>query len=153
MSYLISIVHINRWMAEPYEKGEILHINSKNLHVNPAFTNVVTVSGPVKTIYIGGQDALDASRKIRGKGDLEQQVHQVFENIQEALKAAGAGLEHVTKWNVYLVEGKYLEQGFEAFQQVWGIPPNPPTITMVLVSGLANPGFPDRNGCNSCSTP
>jgi enamine deaminase RidA (YjgF/YER057c/UK114 family) len=123
------------------KKGEVLHINPETLHMNPAFTNVVTVTGHVKTIYIGGQDAVDASGKIVGKGDLKGQVFQVFKNIQEALKAAGAGLEHVIKWNVYLVEGQSLERGFEVFQEVWGSRPNPPAITGMFVSGLANPDF------------
>lgn len=123
------------------KKGEVLYINPENLSMNPAFTNVVTVTGPVKTIYIGGQDAVDASGKIVGKGDLKQQTHQVFKNIKEALKAAGAGLEHVIKWNVYVVEGQSLEQGFEVFQDVWGRRPNPPAITGMFVSGLANPDF------------
>jgi len=84
---------------------------------------------------------VDASGKIVGKGDLKGQVFQVFKNIQEALKAAGAGLEHVIKWNVYLVEGQSLERGFEVFQEVWGSRPNPPAITGMFVSGLANPDF------------
>ncbi len=123
------------------KKGEVSHINPENLHMNPAFTNVVTITGHVKTIYIRGQDAVDASGKIVGKGDLKGQVFQVLENIQEALKAAGAGLEHVIKWNAYLVEGQSLEQGFEVFQEVWGSRPNPPAITGMFVSGLANPDF------------
>lgn len=123
------------------KKGEVLHINPENLHTNPAFTNVITVPGPVKTIYICGQDAVDASGKTVGKGDLKQQVIQVLENLKEALKAAKAGLEHIIKWNVYVVEGQSLEVGFEAFQEVWGNPPNPPAITTVFVSGLANPDF------------
>ncbi len=123
------------------KKGEILHINPENLRVNPAFTNVVTVTGHVKTIYIGGQDAVDASVGIVGKGDLKQQVSHVFENIEIALKAAGARLEHVIKWNVYMIEGQSLEPAFEVFQQVWGDRPNPPAISVMFVSGLANPDF------------
>ncbi|MEN4017832.1 MAG: RidA family protein [Methanobacterium sp.] len=123
------------------KKGEVLHITPENLHTNPAFTNVVTVTGHVKTIYIGGQGAVDTSGKIVGKGDIKQQVYQVFENIQEALKIDEAGLEHIIKWNVYVVEGQSLEVGFEAFREVWGNPPNPPAITTVFVSGLANPDF------------
>lgn len=49
------------------KKGEVSYLNPENLHMNPAFTNVVTVTGHVKTIYIGGQDAVDASGKIVGK--------------------------------------------------------------------------------------
>ncbi len=109
--------------------------------MNPAFTNVITVTGQVKTIYIGGQDAVDVSGKIVGKGDLKEQVSQVFTNIQEALKAAGAGLDHIIKWNLYVVEGQSLEEGFEVFQQFWGRRPNPPAISMMFVSGLANPDY------------
>jgi hypothetical protein len=40
-----------------------------------------------------------------------------------------------------MVQGQLLEQGFEAFQEVWGNPPNPPAITTVFVFRLANPDF------------
>ncbi len=126
---------------EHLSHGQIQYINPDTLSTNPAFTNVIAISGNVKTIYIGGQDAIDASGKIVGKGDLKKQVSQVFTNLQEALKAAGAGLEHIIKWNVYLVQGQSLEQGFEVFQQVGGRRHNPPAISMMFVSGLANPDF------------
>jgi enamine deaminase RidA (YjgF/YER057c/UK114 family) len=118
-----------------------MHINPDGLSKNPAFTNVIVVTGNVKTIYIGGQDAVDASGTIVGKGDIKQQTEQVLANLQAALKAGGAELEHVIKWNVYVVQGQDLQQGFEAFQKIWGSRPNPPTITFMFVSGLANPDF------------
>lgn len=31
------------------------HLNPEELHRNPAFTQVVAVSGPAKTLYVGGQ--------------------------------------------------------------------------------------------------
>jgi enamine deaminase RidA (YjgF/YER057c/UK114 family) len=119
----------------------VQYINPDTLNKNPAFTNVVTVTGRPKTIYIGGQDAVDASGNIVGKGDLKVQAEQVMRNLQAALEAAGAGLEHVVKWNVYLVQGQPLQPGFEAFQHAWGQRPNPPTITMCYVAGLAHPEF------------
>ena len=73
-------------------------------------------------MYIGGQDAVNTSGEIVGKGDIREQVRQIFVNLQGALKAAGAGLEHVVKWNVYVVEGHPLEPGYEVFRQVWGRP-------------------------------
>ncbi|MDI6719616.1 MAG: RidA family protein [Methanomicrobiales archaeon] len=121
--------------------GQVQHINPDALPANPAFTNVIAVTGPVKTIYIGGQDAVNASGEVVGIGDLRHQVSQVLANLQEALKAAGAGLEHVVRWNVYVVEGQPPEPAFAVFQQVWGRRPNPPAITMMFVSGLANPDF------------
>lgn len=126
---------------ERTHEGQVRHINPDTRPVNPAFTNVVVVTGPVKTVYIGGQDAVNAAGEIVGKGDLRQQVRQVFVNLQGCLEAAGAGLEHVVKWNVYVVEGNSFEAGYEVFQEVWGRRPNPPAITAMYVAGLANPDF------------
>jgi enamine deaminase RidA (YjgF/YER057c/UK114 family) len=125
----------------PSAHALVAYINPDRLHKNSAFTQVISVSGPVKTIYIGGQDAVDAQGTIVGKGDLKAQPAQVLANLREALAAAGAGPEHIIKWNMYLVQGQSLQEGFEAFQQFWGLRPNPPTITVAYVSGLANPGF------------
>lgn len=122
-------------------KGQVSYINPDDLHKNPAFTNVVAVTGQVKTIYIGGQDAVDASGTIVGKGDIKKQTEQVLANLQAALKAGGAELENVVKWNLYIVQGQPLQPGFEAFQQLWGRRPDPPVITAIFVSGLANPDF------------
>jgi len=121
--------------------GHVQHINPEGLSKNPAFTQVVTVAGPAKTIYIGGQDAVDATGAIVGKGDIKAQVEQVFKNLQTALKASGAGLEHIVKWNIYIVQGQPLRPAFEVSQQIWGGRPNPPAITVMFVAGLANPDF------------
>ena len=123
------------------KKGNVQYLNPDGLPKNPAFTNVVTVTGPVKTVYIGGQDAVDASGAIVGKGDLKTQTEQILKNIQAALAAAGAQSEHVVKWNIYVVQGQSIEAGFAAFQSVWGNPPNPPAITVTFVAGLAHPDF------------
>ena len=122
-------------------KGEVQYRNPDTLNKNPAFTNVIIVTGSVKTVYVGGQDAIDASGTIIGKGDIKAQTEQVLKNIQTALSAGGAQLEHVIKCNLYVVQGQPLQAGFEVFQQVWGNRPNPPAITMAFVAGLANPNF------------
>jgi len=125
-------------MAPP---GKVQFINPDTLNKNPAFTNVVIVTGSVKTIYIGGQDAVDATGAIIGKGDIKLQTEQVLKNLQAALAGAGADLEHVIKWNLYVLQGQPLQSGFEVFRKVWGNRPNPPAITFCFVSGLANPDF------------
>jgi len=122
-------------------KGEVKYINPDGLPKNPAFTNVVTVTGPAKTVYVGGQDAVDASGAIVGKGDLKAQTEQILKNIEIALAAGGAQLEHVIKWNIYVLQGQSLQEGFAAFQSVWGNRCNPPTISVLFVAGLAHPDF------------
>ncbi|MEO7913281.1 MAG: RidA family protein [Roseiflexaceae bacterium] len=121
--------------------GSVEHLNPATMHHNPAFSQAVVVSGAVKTVYVGGQNAVDASGTIIGKGDIAAQTEQVMKNLQAALAAGGAGLEHVIKWNMYLVQGQPLQPGFAVFQRVWGQRPNPPTISAVMVAGLANPDY------------
>ena len=99
------------------------------------------MTGPAKTICIGGQDAVDAAGKVVGKGDIRQQTERVLQNLQAALAAGGAGLEHVVKWNVHIVQGRSLPQAFEVFQRVWGRRPDPPAISLMFVSALADPEF------------
>ena len=48
--------------------GSVRYINPDSLNKNPAFTNVV-VEGNVKTVHIGGQDAVNASGEIVGTAD------------------------------------------------------------------------------------
>lgn len=122
-------------------KGQVEYLNPETLHRNPAFTNVVTVTGPGKTIYVGGQDAVDVSGAIIGKGDIKAQTEQILKNIESALAAGGARVEHVVKWNLYVVQGQPLQAGFEAFQRFWGNRPNPPAITFMFVAELAHPDF------------
>src|SRR5690242_1289114 len=93
-------------------KGQVQYINPPSLHHNPAFTNVVTVTGPARTIYVGGQNAVDTSGEIVGKGDFKAQSEQTLRNVLTALEAGGAQLEHVVKWNVYILQGQPLQEGF-----------------------------------------
>ena len=120
---------------------KVRFLNPDTLHKNPAFTNVIVVSGSAKTIYVGGQDSVNESGAIIGKGDLKAQTEQVLKNIQAALAAAGADLQHVIKWNLFVVQGQDLRVGFSVFQKVWGDRPNPPAISFAFVAGLAHPDF------------
>ena len=121
--------------------GGVEFLNPPGLNRNPAFSNVAVVSGNVRTIYIGGQDAVDAEGNIVGIGDIAAQTEQVLRNLRTALEAAAAGPEHVVKWNVLIVDGQDFASGYVAFQRVWGDRPNPPVITAAVVKGLAHPDF------------
>jgi enamine deaminase RidA (YjgF/YER057c/UK114 family) len=107
---------------------------------SPAFTNAIAVSGAVKTIYVGGQNAMDASGAVVG-ADLATQSRRTFQNLRLALAAGGARLENIVKWTIYVVEGESVQTGFEVFQQEWDAGTPPPAITGVFVKGLAVPGL------------
>jgi enamine deaminase RidA (YjgF/YER057c/UK114 family) len=122
-------------------KGSVQHLNPAGLHRNPAYSQAVVVSGDVRTVYVGGQNAVDSAGGLVGKGNIKAQTEQVLRNVEAALAAGGARLEHVVKWNVHIVQGQPLQPGFEAFQRAWGDRPNPPIVTMAFVAGLASPDF------------
>ena len=83
-------------------ESPVRHINPDGLPKSDVFTNVIVVTESVRTVYVGGQDAVDESGVV-GKGDIRTQAQQVLDNLQAALVAGGASLEHVIKWNVYVV--------------------------------------------------
>lgn len=122
-------------------QGRVEFLDPERLHPNPAFSNVAVVSGSVRTIYVGGQDAVDAEGNVVGIGDIEAQTEQVLRNLRTALEAARAAPEHVVKWTVFTVEGQDFAAGYAAFQRVWGDRPHPPVITAAVVKGLAHPDF------------
>jgi enamine deaminase RidA (YjgF/YER057c/UK114 family) len=122
-------------------RGSVEHLNPVGLHKNLAYSQVVVTSGEVKTVYVGGQNAVDDTGDVVGADDVKVQAEQIFENLETALAAAGAQLDDVVKWNVYLVQGQPPQPAFEAFQRVWGNRPNPPLITLLFVSGLAHPDY------------
>lgn len=90
----------------------------------------------------GRQGAVTADGENVGKGDLAAQTTQILTNIETALAAAGAGLEHIIKWNVLVVEGQSIQEGFAAFQRFWGSRSTPPPpITAAFVKGLGHPDW------------
>ncbi|MEU8798540.1 RidA family protein [Spirillospora sp. NPDC048819] len=115
------------------------HINPEGLHRSPAFSQAVVVEQPAKTIYIGGQNGVDADGKVVGP-TLGEQAGQAFRNIATILESEGATLANIVHWRIAVVEGNSVEEGVAAFQQVWNPADPPPAITVHFVSGLG-PGF------------
>lgn len=122
-------------------RGTVSYLNPEGLHRNPAYSQAVVTSGRTRTIYVGGQNAVDASGNIVGGGEIGAQAEQVARNLQVALAAGGARAEHVVKWTVFVVQGQPMEPAIAGFQQVLGELPNPPAISVLFVAALANPDF------------
>ena len=119
----------------------ITHVNPEEMHSNPAFSQAVVIEGAARTIYVGGQNAVDADGKIVGAGDIAAQTEQTLKNIETVLAASGAERDDVVKWTIFVVQGQDLNAGFGAFQRVWGATARPPVISFAFVAGLANPEF------------
>lgn len=118
---------------------EIKILNPKNMSAPRGYSHAISVSGNHKTIYIGGQNAMDENGNLVGKGNLKEQTTQILTNIEKILKEAGVQPENVVKLNIHLLQGQNPREGFEAFQQKWSHSQILPAITVVFVVGLGNP--------------
>jgi enamine deaminase RidA (YjgF/YER057c/UK114 family) len=117
----------------------IEHLNPPGLPTNPAFSQAVAVRGEGTTIYVGGQNGVDADGAVaEGIG---AQTAQALSNLAAVLEAAGASLERVVRWTVFAVRGAPLADAVASFESAWGSRPNPPAVTIAVVEGLANPDF------------
>jgi enamine deaminase RidA (YjgF/YER057c/UK114 family) len=122
-------------------KGKITNINPEGLMKSPAFSQAVTTEGNGKTIYVGGQNAIDDKGNLVGKGSISLQSGQVMRNVQVALAGAGATFGDVIKMNIFLVQGQNAKEAFAASQPFMKECPQPPAITAVFVAALGNPDY------------
>ncbi len=97
------------------------------------------VTQPGKLLFIAGQTASDKNHNVVGKGDIETQAKQVFENLQAVLKETGASLENLVMTTIYLTDNKYRE-GYNRVRNQY-YKGTPPTSTLLVVKGLANPDY------------
>ena len=115
----------------------IKRVNPPTLSTPTGYTHVVEVTGPVKTIYIAGQVALDNQGKIVGAGDMKAQSEQVFKNLDAALAAAGAKFSDVVKMNTYVTDMSQAPAVREVRARYFGT--TTPASTLVQVVSLARP--------------
>ena len=80
------------------------HINPDTLFPSVAhgFSQVIATRGG-KTIYISGQTAWDAEKRLVGGNSLEAQAKQAFQNVRHAVEAAGGSLADVVALRLYVV--------------------------------------------------
>jgi enamine deaminase RidA (YjgF/YER057c/UK114 family) len=107
---------------------------------SPAFSQAVVIEPGARLVVVGGQNGVRADGTLAADG-LAEQVRQIMANIETALAAARADLSDVVSWDVRLVQGQDVNEGFAAFRQAWGSRPGPlPAITFAFVAGAAVPG-------------
>lgn len=116
-------------------------INPRGLHQNPAFTQMIVVPASARTALIGGQNAVNAAGEIVGKGDFAKQTEQALKNLVTCLEAVDATVDDLIQVKIYIKQGEDLRVGFGEWMKVWGQRTNPPLVTGLFVSALANPDF------------
>ena len=118
---------------------EIIRLQPDGLVVSPAFSHVAIVPPGATTIYVGGQNGVDASGAIVSD-DVAEQSSRAIDNASIALEAAGASLADVVQWTVLIKEGADLTAAYGAVGPRLAGPGAPPLVTAALVAGLGVPG-------------
>jgi 2-iminobutanoate/2-iminopropanoate deaminase len=107
------------------------------------FSDVVTVTGPGKMIFLAGVGAENENGQagdILHKGDVVAQCKYAFEKIKTALEKNGAGLGDIVKITTYLTDIRTSADVGKCRQEAFGSLPLP-AHTLVNVSQLAWPGM------------
>ena len=94
----------------PHTRKSLIYVQGGQRHTSPIPEGVVA----------GGFIFLSAVRGVDDSGsppeDTEKQVRLLFQNMERALKAAGAGLQDVVKIAVYMMD---LQRDRPVFNKVW----------------------------------
>ena len=117
-------------------------LNPKPLFVHPAFTRIVTIEAPSKTIFIAGLTAADENYKCVAPGDYRAQYKNILQNLTLQLKAAGATWDDVVFRRIYALDvDKFLEvQADPEIGTPWSEGCAPPS-TLIGVTRLSSPDF------------
>jgi len=69
----------------------------------PGYAHTVTVESGERLVFAAGAVPIDQSGSLVGAGDLRAQTRAVLDNLAEALRGAGTGLDRVVATTVYVV--------------------------------------------------
>lgn len=111
----------------------------EGLVVSPAFSHVAVVPPGATTIYVGGQNGVDASGAVVSS-DAGEQSARAVENARVALESVGSGLDDVISWTVLIHQDADLRAAYGAVASRLAREGAPPLVTAALVAGLGVPG-------------
>jgi enamine deaminase RidA (YjgF/YER057c/UK114 family) len=100
---------------------------------------VAVVPPGATTIYIGGQNAVDAEGALIGGDDAGAQAARSLANARIALESVGATVHDVVHWTVLFVAGVDVSAAYGAIAADLATD-EPALVTSAFVSGLAVPG-------------
>ncbi|MFJ9312915.1 RidA family protein [Pimelobacter simplex] len=100
----------------------------------------VTVAGPGRLVHVSGQVPARADGTVVDPTDVAAQTEQVFEHLQTALAAAGAGWGDVVKMGYFLTDLADLPV-VRGVRDRYLDPDRLPASSLVQVAGLVHPDF------------
>ena len=133
----------------------IASVDAQNLEIkrfNPSewtkgrFTEIVTVNGPGKTIYLAGVGAEEENSPagtlatVRHHGNVYEQCKYAYDKIKRALASQGATLADVVKQVTYITDIRFLAPFGKCRTEAYGSGPIPAN-TLLAISALAIDGM------------
>jgi len=111
-------------------------VTARGLHKTSGYSHAAKAGG---LVYVAGQIAQDAEGNLGGRGDIEAQAVQIFENLKAALASAGTSLDQVLKLTTYATSVVYRQKIAEVRARYFCdyLPPN----TFLVVASLATPDY------------
>lgn len=117
----------------------IQRLRPQGLVSSPAFSHVAVVPPGATTIYVGGQNSVDAEGALVGGDDVAKQSSRALANAKSALGSVGATVDDVVQWTVLFVDGVDLAAAYGAIASDLASD-SPPLVTAARVSGLGVQG-------------
>jgi enamine deaminase RidA (YjgF/YER057c/UK114 family) len=117
----------------------IQRLRPEGLVSSPAFSHVAVVPPGATTIYVGGQNSVDADGILIGADDVAAQAVRALANATTALESVGATVADVVQWTVLFVDGVDLRAAYGAIAGDLASD-EPALVTSARVAGLGVPG-------------
>jgi 2-iminobutanoate/2-iminopropanoate deaminase len=123
-------LEVKRYNPSPWTKGR--------------FSEVVTVNGPGKTIYLAGIGAEDekapegSNAQTLHVGNPYEQCRYAYDKIKRLLASHGGTLADVVRQVVYVTDVRYQAPVRKCRDEAYGSGPIPAN-TFLVISGLASP--------------
>lgn len=114
--------------------------NPPTLPPTTGWSQVAEVPPGSKLVFISGQVPMDQSGRIVALSNFRGQAEQVFQNLDRALRAAGATFRDVVKLNYYVLDITQLPTLREV-RDNYVNRAAPPASTLVQVAALFTPGI------------
>ena len=116
------------------------HLSPETLPNPAGYSHVVDAPVSGRLIHVAGQVGLDRDGRLVGDGDFRAQAVQAFDNLRNALAAAGADFGHVVKINMFVLDMAnllVLREVRDSYVNTAG----PPASTLVEVSRFFRDGI------------
>ncbi|MEY3678857.1 MAG: hypothetical protein RI924_998 [Bacteroidota bacterium] len=115
-------------------KKKVIQTEQAPLPIGPYSQAIETASGSSGLLFVSGQIAINPATNELIEGDVQAEAIQVMKNLEQILKAAGYGFEHIVKTSIFLRD----MADFATVNAVYGayFTSDPPARETVAVLGL-----------------